>query len=438
LKAGVIGATGYAGAELVRLLAGHPNIDELILSSVSYEGERIEGVYQNFMGKVSAPLKKAEDVVARADVVFASLPHGVGEAYAAACVEKGKPFIDLSADFRFGADEAGFSAWYGKTYQRPELRQHSVYGMPEVNRRDIKALAATGKCVIGNPGCYPTAATLGCQPALAKGLAGTGTVIVDAASGVTGGGREPNRAYHFPECSDSMSAYKVGAHRHTPEISRNLAVIAGRDVPLIFTPHLAPMNRGILATIYIPLADAWRAVAGLTGEVGVTNVGVSGEAGVTNVGVSGATGATNVGVSGEAGVTNVGVSGEAGATNVGVRAACAVNESAKIGVYCAAPRPPTKEIETKAREIHAVYADFYKDEPFVRVLPFGSVAATGRVRQSNFCDISVHLDQTGATLIIEAAIDNMVKGAAGQAVQNMNIVCGFEESAGLGTIPALF
>jgi N-acetyl-gamma-glutamyl-phosphate reductase len=231
---------------------------------------------------------------------------------------------------------------------------------------------------------------LGSQPALAKGLAGTGIIIVDAASGVTGGGREPSRAYHFPECSDSMSAYKVGAHRHTPEISRNLAAIAGRDVPLIFTPHLAPMNRGILATIYIPLADAWRAAGGLTSTADLTG------------------------------------------------SACKVNDSTKSGVHRASPRPPTKEIETKAKEIHAIYADFYKDEPFVRVLPFGSVAATGRVRQSNFCDISVHLDQADTTLIIEAAIDNMVKGAAGQAVQNMNIVCGFDEAAGLEAIPALF
>jgi N-acetyl-gamma-glutamyl-phosphate reductase len=362
MKAGVIGATGYVGAELIRLLVGHPNVDDLELSSVSYEGGRIEDMYLNFFKKVSAELKKAETVIETADVVFSSLPHGVGEDFAKACVERGKPFIDLSADFRFGNDEAAFSAWYGKSYQYPELRGLSVYGLPELNRQTLKA--KNQKVIVGNPGCYPTAATLGAMPALAKGLAGTGTIIVDAASGVTGGGRAPARSYHFPECADAMSPYKVGCHRHTPEIARNFAVAAGRAVPLVFTPHLAPMNRGILATIYIPLAD--------------------------------------------------------------------------IQPASGPPRPPSKEIAAKAAEIHALYIEFYKNEPFTRVLPLGSVAATNRVRQSNFCDISIHIDQTGSTLIVISAIDNMVKGAAGQAVQNMNIIYGFAEDAGLSAVPALF
>ncbi|MDR1126761.1 MAG: N-acetyl-gamma-glutamyl-phosphate reductase [Treponema sp.] len=362
MKAGIIGATGYAGAELVRLLAGHPKVDGLELSSVSYEGDHIEDIYLNFFKKVSGELKKAEAVIEAADVVFSSLPHGVGEVFAKACVEWGKPFIDLSADFRFGNDEATFSAWYGKSYQYPELHGLSVYGLPELNRQLLKA--KNGRVIVGNPGCYPTAATLGAMPALAKGLAGTGTIIVDAASGITGGGREPIRAYHFPECADAMSPYKVGCHRHTPEIVHNFAVAAGRAVPLIFTPHLAPMNRGILATIYIPLADV-QPVFDLS-------------------------------------------------------------------------RPPSKETIAKTVEIHALYTEFYKNEPFTRVLPLGSVAVTNRVRQSNFCDISIHIDQTGSTLIVISAIDNMVKGAAGQAIQNMNIVCGFAEDAGLSAIPALF
>ncbi|MDR1466090.1 MAG: N-acetyl-gamma-glutamyl-phosphate reductase [Treponema sp.] len=362
MKAGVIGATGYVGAELVRLLVGHPNIDGLELSSVSYEGGHIEDMYLNFFKKVSIELKKAEAVIETADVIFSSLPHGVGEAFAKACVEHGKPFIDLSADFRFGSDEETFSAWYGKSYQYPELRGLSVYGLPELNRQVLKA--KNRKVIVGNPGCYPTAATLGAMPALAKNLAGTGTIIVDAASGVTGGGRELTRAYHFPECAEAMSPYKIGCHRHTPEIARNFAIAVGRAVPLIFTPHLAPMNRGILATIYIPLA-------------GVQPVSKP-------------------------------------------------------------HRPPSKEVVDKTAEIHALYATFYKNEPFIRVLPLGSIAVTNRVKQSNFCDISIHIDQTGSTLIVISAIDNMVKGAAGQAIQNMNIICGFAEDAGLSAVPALF
>ncbi|MDR2028185.1 MAG: N-acetyl-gamma-glutamyl-phosphate reductase [Treponema sp.] len=376
--AGIIGATGYAGAELVRLLSGHPKVEGLALASVSYEGRRIEEVYPNFLGALSAPLKKPEEVIASSDLVFAALPSGVGEPYAQACQDRGISFIDLSADFRFDDDEATFRAWYGKPYGYPQLRKRSVYGLPELNREKIKALAASGPVIIGNPGCYPTGASLGAFPALAAGLAGPGRIIVDAASGVTGGGREPSPAFHYPECADSLAPYKVGAHRHTPEISRNFRAMAAlapgaaepaAEAPaLIFTPHLAPLNRGILSTIYIPLREARRP--------GISSAG--------------------------------------------------------------APRPPAAEIEEKTRELRDCYADFYREEPFVRVLPPGTAAATGRVRLSNFCDISVHLDQEGSTLIVVTAIDNMVKGAAGQAVENMNILLGFDETAGLGAIPASF
>ncbi|MDR2160320.1 MAG: N-acetyl-gamma-glutamyl-phosphate reductase [Treponema sp.] len=384
--AGIIGATGYAGAELVRLLSLHPEVEDLILASVSFEGERIEEVYPNFLGRISAPLVKPEAAAAGADVVFSALPHGVGELYAKTALERKVPFIDLSADFRFDDDEETFRAWYGKPYRFPELRSHSVYGLPELNRRRIRELAASGKVIIGNPGCYPTGASLGAWPALAGGLCGEGTIIVDAASGVTGGGREPQRSFHFPECADSVAPYKVGAHRHSPEISRNFKAMsmaamsmagvpaagaasawgnghAGAGLRVIFTPHLAPMNRGILSTIYIPLKDG----------------------------------------------------GEEGAV-----------------------RPPSARHEERAVKIREWYAEFYRDEPFIRVLPAGLAAATGRVRHSNYCDISVHLDLSAGFLIVASAIDNMVKGAAGQAVQNMNIIFGFDEKAGLEMVPALF
>jgi N-acetyl-gamma-glutamyl-phosphate reductase len=372
--AGIIGATGYAGAELVRLLSEHPKVEKLSLSSVSFEGEQIENIYPNFLGRVSLPLLKAEDVIAASDVIFAALPHAVGEPFAAACMERKIHYIDLSADFRFDDDEQTYSAWYGKNYQYPELHKKSIYGLPELNRKKIKELAAKEPVVIGNPGCYPTGASLGAFPAIAKGLLGGERIIVNAVTGVTGGGREPSRSFHFAECADSVAPYKVASHRHSPEISRNLAAMAAQaGIPApqsIFTPHLAPMNRGILSTIYIPLSAKWR-----------------------------------------------------------------VTSENKTSFQTL---PPSKEIEEKTNEIRKLYADFYKDEPFVRALPAGVIAATNRVRKSNYCDISVHVDINGSTLIIATAIDNMVKGAAGQAIQNMNILFGFDEKSGLDEIPIIF
>jgi N-acetyl-gamma-glutamyl-phosphate reductase len=372
VKAGVIGATGYAGVELVRLLLRHSGIDELIISSVSFEGEKIENLYPNLFGYISLPLVSADDVIAEADIVFSALPHGLAEKYAKKCIENGKPFIDLSADFRFGGDESVYSAWYGKQYNFPELHKHSVYGLPELNRKRIKELAVSGTVIIGNPGCYPTGASLAVYPALAKGLAAVAArIIVDAATGISGGGREPSKSFHYPECADSAAPYKVGSHRHTPEIARIFAAMAGyrSAPPVIFTPHLVPMNRGILSTVYIPLSAEWQVKT--------------------------------------------------------------IPEAGPV-------LPPAGEIEEQTARIRTLYSDFYKDEPFVRILPPSSTAATNMVRQSNNCDISVHLDHSGSTLIIISAIDNMVKGAAGQAVQNMNIIFDLDERTGLEAIPALF
>ncbi|MCL2208572.1 MAG: N-acetyl-gamma-glutamyl-phosphate reductase [Treponema sp.] len=352
--AGIIGATGYAGAELTRLLSGHPKIDKLALSSVSFEGGRIEDIYPGFLGRISASLLKAEDVISASDVVFAALPHAVGEPYAAACMEKKINYIDLSADFRFDDDEETYNTWYGKTYQFPELHKKSIYGLPELNRQKIKE--AVKPVIVGNPGCYPTGASLGIFPVLSKGFVRQDQpIIVNSVSGASGGGRELSRSFHYSECADSVAPYKVASHRHSPEIARNLSVMAqraGYAAPhSIFTPHLAPMNRGILSTIYVPLVSH-------------------------------------------------------------------------------APK--------EAEAINELFINFYGDEPFVRVLPAGLTASTNRVRQSNYCDISVHLDINGSTLIVISAIDNMVKGAAGQAIQNMNIIFGYDEKTGLDAIPMLF
>jgi len=369
--AGIIGATGYAGAELVRLLSGHPKIENLVLSSVSFEGEKIEDIYPNFLERVSGRLLKAEDVIASSDVVFAGLPHAVGEPFASSCMERKIHFIDLSADFRFGGNEEVYSAWYGKNYQFPKLHEKSIYGLPELNRKLIKEEAAKGPVIIGNPGCYPTGPSLGVMPALMNGYICAGApVIIDSASGTSGGGREPSRSFHYCECADSTAPYKIASHRHSPEIENNFAAISkAANVPapkVIFTPHLVPMNRGILSTIYIPLSEK----------------------------------------------------------------------------FCAAPSktmmPMSDDNISKTEDIRKFYADFYKDEPFVRVMPSGVTPATNRVRGSNYCDISVQIDINGSTLIVVTAIDNMIKGAAGQAIQNMNILFGFDEKDGLEAIPMLF
>jgi len=391
MNAGIIGASGYAGAELTRLLYRHPNVSKLILSSISYEGENIEDLYPNFLGRISGPLLKAEDVIASSDVVFSALPHAVGESYAAASMEKGIHFIDLSADFRFDDDEQTYTAWYGKKYQFPHLHKKSIYGLVELNRQKMKEAAAKGPVIIGNPGCYPTGASLGIMPALCNKVFRDNhqdecpciynnlsniPIIINAVTGTTGGGREPSKSFHYSECADSVAPYKVASHRHSPEISRSLQAMAAKgNIPppqVIFTPHLAPMNRGILSTIYIPLSEKWR----------VSKADKAAPSEVTGL--------------------------------------------------------PSKEIEEKTNEIRKLYDDFYKDEPFVRVMPKDVIASTGRVRHSNFCDISVHIDINGSTLIVVTAIDNMVKGAAGQAVQCMNVLFGFKETDGLETIPMLF
>lgn len=348
IVAGIIGATGYVGVELVRLLLAHTGVKSLVLSSVSFEGQNIQDIYPSLRGllskKTDGVLVDADAVVAASDIVFTALPHGVAEKYAAECIRTGKKLIDLSADFRFDEDEDTFNAWYGKKYEFPEVHAESVYGLPEMNRELIKKAR-----VIGNPGCYVTAATLALLPALSEGLVDAGTVIVDAKSGITGAGRNPTQTNHFCEAGESFAPYNVGKHRHQPEIARNMSKAAGSPVNVIFTPHLLPMSRGIIATVYAPLKTA--AMAG---------------------------------------------------------------------------------------DMQTLYERFYAEEPFVRVLPHGSVATTRNVRLSNFCDISVHVVNGGKMLEVVSALDNMIKGAAGQAVQNMNLLCGFEETQGIDQVPPAF
>ena len=343
IKAGIIGATGYAGAELARILLQHPSVTLTAVSSVSYEGKTLAEVYPNFQEICEIPLEKAETLIPRCDVVFASLPHGLSETYAEQCLAAGAVFIDLGADFRLHDAEA-YSAWYNKEYTKPQLHEKAVYALPELYRSEIQKAD-----LIGNPGCYPTSIALGLAPALRRGLIQTSSVVIDSKSGVTGAGAALTQNTHFPNTNEAFSAYKAGLHRHTPEIEQTLSELCGTAVTVVFVPHLLPLNRGIESTIYVKMAPG-----------------------------------------------------------------------------------------ADMKKIRAAYEEDYTQETFVRVRPEGTYANLRDVKYSNYCDISLHSDIRTNTLIISSCIDNMVKGAAGQAVQNMNIRFGLDEDTGLRLLPPAF
>nr|WP_319489372.1 N-acetyl-gamma-glutamyl-phosphate reductase [uncultured Caproiciproducens sp.] len=343
IRVGVVGSTGYAGAELVRLLSGHPAAELTAVSSVSFEGKSISEVYPAYYHLCDMVCGNQSEVVEKSDVVFAALPHGLSQELAAECYAKGKVFIDLGADFRLENEEE-YKEWYGGTYIHPDLHALSVYALPELFRENIR-----GKKIIANPGCYTTAVPLALAPALQNGLIQKDGIIADCKSGVTGAGRNPSQNTHYPELNEGMSAYKVATHRHTPEIEQSLSHVAGAGVKVTFVPHLLPVNRGILATCYAKLTD--------------------------------------------------------GAT---------------------------------VEQIQKAYHDAYDHEYFIRLLPQGREADIKNVRCSNFCDISLHVDSRTNTLIAISAIDNMVKGAAGQAIQNMNIAFEIDETTGLKSFPPAF
>ena len=343
IQAGVVGATGYAGAELVRLLSGHPQAGLAAISSVSFEGQALSEVYPAYYGLCDMACGTQSEVVEKSDVVFAALPHGLSQELASECYHKGKVFIDLGADFRL-ENEEDYREWYGGSFLFPDLHKLSVYALPELFREQI-----VGKKIIANPGCYTTAVPLALAPALKRGLIEQDGIIADCKSGVTGAGRKPTQNTHYPELNEGMSAYKVASHRHTPEMEQSLSHVAGTPVKLTFVPHLLPVNRGILATCYARL------------KPGVT-----------------------------------------------------------------------------LEQLERVYHEQYDGEYFIRLLPRGREADIKNVRYSNFCDISLHTDSRTNTFVAISAIDNMVKGAAGQAIQNMNLAFGLDETAGLKLVPPAF
>lgn len=339
-KVGVIGATGYAGAELVRLLLMHPYAKISAISSVSYKGQTLSQIYPGMTDLCDDILNDEQYVIDNSDVIFASLPHGLSEEIALKCYERNKLFIDLGADFRL-FDEEEYKIWYGNEYKQKNLHKNAVYSIPELNRSELKNVK-----IIANPGCYPTSAALAIVPALKAGIINYSNIIIDSKSGATGAGRGLSLETHFPECNEAFAPYKIATHRHTPEIEQTLSMYSNKKIIITFVPHLLPINRGILTTIYANLSK-----------------------------------------------------------------------------------------EIKIEEIIELYKDFYANEKFVRVMNLGQTANVKYVRYSNYCNISLHKDERTNRLIIVSAIDNMVKGAAGQAIQNMNIAMDIAEDAGLCYVP---
>lgn len=343
IKAGIVGATGYTGVELLRLLALRDDVRIEVVTSREMEGTPVAALFPNLRGYVDVAFTAPDDdALAACDVVFYATPHTVAMKSAASLMARGVRVIDLSADFRL-KDQAEWEEWYKEAHESPELIAKAVYGLPEVNRDKIREAQ-----LIAVPGCYPTAVQLGYLPLLEQGLVDPGRLIADAKSGVSGAGRKAAVGSLLAEASESMNAYGVAGHRHLPEISQGLRNAAGTEVGLTFIPHLTPMIRGIHATLY----------------------------------------------------------------STPVRAVTAV-------------------------QLQDLFEDRYRNEPFVDVMPLGSQPATRNVKGSNRCQIAVHYLERSNTIVVLSVIDNLVKGASGQAVQNMNIMFGLEETTGLRTISLL-
>lgn len=342
IKAGIIGATGYAGGELVRLLMQRDDTEIVWFGSKSYSGQPYASIYQNMFQVVDACCldDNMEALADQADVIFTATPQG----FCASLVNEGilsrTKIIDLSADFRI-KDVSVYEEWYKLTHPSPEFIAEAVYGLPELNREAVKKAR-----LIANPGCYPTCSFLSIYPLIREGLIDPATLIIDAKSGVSGAGRGAKVDNLYCEVNDTIKAYGVASHRHTPEIEEQLSVAAGRPVVLNFTPHLVPMDRGILITAYANLA--------------------------------------------------------------------------KTVTY---------------EEVKAVYDSYYDNEYFVRVLNRDLTPQTRWVKGSNFVDVNFKIDPRTNRIIIMGAMDNLVKGAAGQAVQNMNLMFGLPENTGLKLLP---
>lgn len=341
IKTGIIGATGYAGQQLVSILVNHPEAEITFVSSNSYAGQLFSDIYPQFYQILDKQLITTAEAVAAiddVDVIFTALPNGLSFDIAKAVVEKGKKMIDFGADFRLD-DYAVYEDWYGTEHKAKELLENKVYGLPELWREDIK-----GASLVANPGCYTTASIVAISALLREeGLIDPDHIVIDAKSGITGSGRKADLSLIYSEAGESVKAYGIARHRHTPEIEQEISKVAGKDIMVQFTPHLMPMKRGIFATIYADLK---------------------------------------------------------------------------------------KDVTTD--DIYAVYEKYYGSEKFIRIRK--GFCETRFIVGTNYCDISARVDERTHRVIVSSCIDNMVKGAAGQAVQNMNIICGLDEELGLSTL----
>lgn len=337
LKIGIMGVRGYTGEELLKILLHHPRVKICCVQARVEKPTPLSEVLPRFSHETDLVLADyPPDVMARGcDVVFLALPHTVSMSVASIILKKGKKVVDLSADFRL-KDTALYKRYYAKDHSASEFLKGAVYGLPELYREKIKMTK-----LIANPGCYPTGILLGAYPILKKGSAES-SFIADAKSGVTGAGRSMSEAFQFAEVNESFKAYKVAEHQHVPEMEEVLAETLHKKVSVVFTPHLVPINRGILSTLYFRLKKS---------------------------------------------VSN--------------------------------------------RDLTTLYREFYKKEPFVRVLSEGKLPEVKHVLYTNFCDVAVKVDSERKSIIVVTVIDNLVKGAAGQAVQNMNLMAGFRETEGL-------
>ena len=347
IKVGIIGATGYAGNEIVRLLLGHKNVEVAWYGSRSYVDQAYASVYQNMFQLVDEKCldDNMEELSNAVDVIFTATPQGLCASLVNEEILKKVKIIDLSADFRI-KDVAVYEKWYGIEHKSPQFIEEAVYGLCEINREKIR-----GARLIANPGCYPTCSTLSIYPLAKEGLIDMNTIIIDAKSGTSGAGRSAKVGNLFCEVNENIKAYAVGSHRHTPEIEEQLGYAANETVKLSFTPHLVPMNRGILATEYATLIKK------------------------------------------------------------------------PDGTY------PSYE------ELKAAYDKYYAKERFVRVLKKGVCPETKWVEGSNYVDVNFVIDERTGRVVMMGALDNLVKGAAGQAVQNMNLLFGFDEAEGLSMVP---
>lgn len=344
VNVGIIGATGYVGIEIVRLLQGHPGVNITSVVSQSFVGQKISDIYPNLKNVFDMECQNLDidKITADADVLVTALPHGISKEVIPKLIEKGKRVIDHSGDFRYKSVKV-YEEWYGIKHEMPHLLDKAVYGLPEFYRGEIKNAQ-----IVANPGCYPTCTLLGIAPLLKNRLIETKNIIVDAASGVTGAGRSTELPYQFCECTENFKAYKVSNHRHTSEIEQEMGILAGEEMLISFTPHLAPMKRGMLSTIYANLKD-------------------------------------------------------------------------------------TKS----AAKLTALYKEYYKNDFFVRILDEGKLPETKYVAGSNYIDISIVVDKRLNRAVILSSLDNLGKGAAGQAVQCLNIMSGLPEETGL-TAPGLY